>query len=341
MWVGEDGAFADAGAQGNVQVRIGQRKLMARVRLTSEAIHDSRSSKGAFKAARTNEMNKIIKDIARMEEAALTLDGRGVLAFINEATPTTDTTLILDNPGGLTQASFGNRFMRVGMYVGFVNPATGVLRSGIRKITAAASTGLNVTLDAAPAAGVADNDYVVQAANSSVTDVVDTSWEKAAWGVMALVDDGTIRNNFFNVDRSIYGAYQSYVKASTGTLSEDLLQQCQRRARPEARLEGDAHPGAPLDPAPLPEAVAARPALLAPGHDEQPGCAHPGVQAGRRDGRRSAGHADSGLPARRDDADRRGEQRLRPLPGVARRVGAGGRLDPRARRLGQLRPGQL
>lgn len=225
MWVGEDGAFADAGAQGNVQVRIGQRKLMARVRLTSEAIHDSRSSKGAFKAARTNEMNKIIKDIARMEEAALTLDGRGVLATINEADPTTDVTLTLDNPGGLTQSNFGNRFIRVGMFIGFVNPATGVLRSGIRKVTACAAAGTSVTVDSAPAAGTADNDYVVQAANSSVTDVIDTSWEKAAWGLMALVDDGTIRNNYFNVDRSIYGAYQSYVKASTGALSEDLLQQ--------------------------------------------------------------------------------------------------------------------
>jgi hypothetical protein len=223
MWVGEDGAFADAGAQGNVQVRIGQRKLMARVRLTSEAIHDSRSSKGAFKAARTNEMNKLIKDIARMEEAALTLDGRGVLAYVNGAPGSA--TIAIDNPGGLTQSNFGNRFIRPGMFVGFVNPATGVLRSGIRKVVSCASSGASITLDAAPGGTVADNDYIVQAANSSVTDVVDTSWEKAAWGMMALVDDGTIRNNYFNVDRSIYGAYQSYVKAGTGSLSEDLLQQ--------------------------------------------------------------------------------------------------------------------
>jgi len=45
MFVGEDSAFADAGAQGHVQVRISQRKLMARIRLTSEAISDSMSSK--------------------------------------------------------------------------------------------------------------------------------------------------------------------------------------------------------------------------------------------------------------------------------------------------------
>ena len=225
MWVGEDGAFADAGAQTNVQLRINQKKLMARVRLTSEAIHDSKSSKGAFKSARTNEMNKIIKDIARMEEAALCLDGRGILALVADATPAGATTMTVDSPGGITGANFGNRFIRVGQYVGFVNPATGQLRSGVRKVTACASDGLSITLDAVVGGAVADNDYIVQVANSAVTDVIDSSFEKAAWGMMALVDDGTYRNNYFNVDRSVYGSYASYVKANTLTLSADLFQQ--------------------------------------------------------------------------------------------------------------------
>lgn len=225
MWVGEDGAFADAGAQTNVQLRINQKKLMARVRLTSEAIHDSKSSKGAFKSARTNEMNKIIKDIARMEEAALCLDGRGILALVADATPAGATTMTVDSPGGITGANFGNRFIRVGQYVGFVNPATGQLRSGVRKVTACSSDGLSITLDAVVGGTVADNDYIVQVANSAVTDVIDSSFEKAAWGMMALVDDGTYRNNYFNVDRSVYGSYASYVKANTLTLSADLFQQ--------------------------------------------------------------------------------------------------------------------
>lgn len=225
MWVGEDGAFADAGAQQNVQVRVNQKKLMARVRLTSEAIHDSKSSKGAFKSARTNEMNKIIKDIARMEEAALCLDGRGILALVDAVDPDATATTGVDAPGGITGDNFGNRFIRVGMYLGFVNPATGLLRSGVRKVTACASDGTTVTFESAVGTTVANNDYVVQVANSSVTDVVDSSFEKAAWGVMALVDDGTYRNNYFNVDRSVFGSYASYVKASTGTLSADLFQQ--------------------------------------------------------------------------------------------------------------------
>ena len=67
MWVGEDSAFADAGAQGSIKIHIGQRKLMARVRLTSEAIHDSMKNEGAFRSARKDEMTRIIDDIARMK----------------------------------------------------------------------------------------------------------------------------------------------------------------------------------------------------------------------------------------------------------------------------------
>src|SRR5215467_12166220 len=51
MWVGEDSAFAGAGVQGSIKIHIGQRKLMARVRLTSEAIVDSMKSVGAWKSA--------------------------------------------------------------------------------------------------------------------------------------------------------------------------------------------------------------------------------------------------------------------------------------------------
>lgn len=225
MFVGEDSAFADAGVQGHVQVRIGQRKLMGRIRLTWEAMHDSMSSKGAWKQARRDETNGLINDLARKQEYALCSDGRGVLGLADEATPTGNTTLELDAPGGITGDNFGNRFVQEGMYVGLVNPATGVLRAAsVRKVLACNADGTDITLSAAPTNG-ADNDYLVQAANADVTDVLDTSYEHAFWGLIALVDDGTYRNNYFGVDRSIYPAYQSYVKASTGAFSLDTLQQ--------------------------------------------------------------------------------------------------------------------
>jgi hypothetical protein len=225
MFVGEDSAFADAGVQGHVQVRVGQNKLMGRIRLTYEAMHDSMSSKAAFKQARKDENEGLVNDLARRIEYALCTDGRGVLGLVDESTPSGDTTLEMDAPGGITNDNFGNRFVLKNMYVGFVNPATGALRTGVRQVTAVNADGTDITLSSAPDASVANSDYVVQVANSSVTDVLDSSYEHAFWGMVAHIDDGTYRNNYFGVDRSVYGNFQSYVKAATGALSIDVLQQ--------------------------------------------------------------------------------------------------------------------
>lgn len=222
MFVGEDGAFADAGAQGHIKVHIGQKKLMARVRMTSESISDSMKSEGAFVATKKDEMQRLIDDIARKQEYALASDGRGVLALVT--TGANSVTQTIKDPGGIAGADFGNRFISPGMYVAFVNPATGALRaSSVKKVVACAAGGTTITLDSAFSSTT--NDYIVQAANSSVTDVIDTSYEHGFWGLMALFDDGTYRNNYFNVDRSLWQQYQSYVKASTGALSLDLFQQ--------------------------------------------------------------------------------------------------------------------
>lgn len=223
MFVGEDGAFAEAGSQGSIKIHIGQRKLMARVRMTSEAMEDSMKSEAAFKSARKDEMTRIIDDIARMEEYALSTDGRGVLALIDVTI--SSATVNVDAPGGITGDDFGNRFFLPGMYVAAVNPATGALRTSIRKVVSCSSDGTQVTFDSTTFTGWADNDYLVQAANSSVTDILDTSYEKGFWGLTALFDDGTYRTNYFNADRNSFPAYQSYVKASTGAISADLFQQ--------------------------------------------------------------------------------------------------------------------
>lgn len=222
MFVGEDSAFADAGVQGHVQVRIGQKKLMGRVRMTYEAMKDSMSSEGAFKNARRDEMDGLINDLARREEYALASDGRGVLATVT--TGANSTTQTVSDSGGITNSSFGNRFIQPGMYIGFVNPATGLLRSSsVRKVTACAAAGTSITIDSTFSSTT--DDYIVQVANSAVTDILDTSYEQAFWGLMALVDDGTYRDNYFGVSRTTWPVYKSYVKSSAGALSIDLLQQ--------------------------------------------------------------------------------------------------------------------
>jgi hypothetical protein len=221
MFVGEDSAFADAGNQGYSRLFVDQRKLMSRLRMTWEVMQDSTATEGAFISARKSEMQYLIDDMARRDEYALNSDGRGVLATYTSAA---SNVITIANPGGITNTNFGNRFISVGMFIGAVDPATAQLRTSIRKVTAVSSSGTTVTLDSATLTGWTASDYIVQVANSSVSDINDTSYEHAWWGVMALVDDGTYRASYFGLDRTTTPAYSSYVTASTGALSTDLIQ---------------------------------------------------------------------------------------------------------------------
>lgn len=228
MFVGEDSAFADAGQQGYVRFSIDQKKLMSRLRLTWEVMQDSTSTEGAFISARKSEMQYLIDDMARRDEYALNSDGRGVLALVDEADPDGDTTLELDAPGGITNDNFGNRFSSVGMYVAFVNPATGGIRTQgaiSAKITGVNEDGTDVTLStAAIGTDVANSDYMVQAASSATVDILDTSYEHAWMGVMGLIDNGTYRANYFGAVRSLVPPVSAYVTANTLALSTDLMQ---------------------------------------------------------------------------------------------------------------------
>jgi hypothetical protein len=216
--------FAEAGVQGHLQVKGDVRKLMGRVLLSPEAMLDSARSEMAFEDARTNEFDNLIKDLARRDEIAMSYDGRGTLARINDATPSGSATVGVDSPGGVAGSTFGSRFFQVGTQIAAINPATGGIRAGISQIASLPTAGTSVVFTAAPNAAWADNDILVKAANSTVTDPLDTEWEQAFWGMLALVDDGTYRTNYFNVDRTLFDYVNAYVNASTGALSIEVLQ---------------------------------------------------------------------------------------------------------------------
>lgn len=219
FFAGEDSAYPVAGTQTHAQGRIDQKKLMARIRMTEESMADLVSSEASFRNGMTDEKTRLVDDIVRREEHALGMDGRGVLALQNGASAAV---LPLDSPGNIAGSSFGNRFIDIGMILAAVNPASGVLRSNVRAVTAVAADGTSATLTSDPS--WTDNDFIVQAANTSVTDILDTSYEKAFWGLPALIDDGTNRDNYFGILRTQVPSLSSYVTASVGGLSLDVAQ---------------------------------------------------------------------------------------------------------------------
>jgi len=218
FFAGEDSAYPVAGNQTHAQGRVDMKKLIARIRMTEEAMADLVSSEASFRNGMTDEKTRLVDDIARREEHALGMDGRGVLAVVNaDAAVCT-----LKSPGNISGSSFGNRFIDVGMALAAINPASGAIRATASTALSTASDGTSVTFTADPS-WVA-NDYVVQAASTSVTDIQDTAFEKAFWGLPALVDDGTNRDNYFGISRSLVPSLQSYVVSSVGALSLDVAQ---------------------------------------------------------------------------------------------------------------------
>lgn len=223
FWANEDSAYPVAGNQTQSKGRITVRKIMGRIRMTEEAMEDLVSSEASFRNGMTDEKTRLIDDLSRRENHSLGMDGRGVLALVNESA-LNSTTLNIDSPGNVPGSSFGNRFIDVGMFLAAVNPATGQVRSSIKKALSLHATGATMVTDSATYTGWADNDYIVHAANASVTDVLDTSYEAAPWGLTGLIDDSTNRDNYFGISRTNVESLKSYVVASLGAMSMDAAQ---------------------------------------------------------------------------------------------------------------------
>ena len=84
FFANEDSAYPVAGNQNSSKGRIGIKKVMGRIRMTEEAMDDLVSSEASFRNGMTDEKTRLIDDLARHENHALGMDGRGVLALVKE-----------------------------------------------------------------------------------------------------------------------------------------------------------------------------------------------------------------------------------------------------------------
>ena len=225
MFTSENGTLPDAGNQEYVETQIPIRYAHGRIQLSIQVIKHSRSNKGSFKRAMDQEMQGVVRDLSNKLNRAMWGWGSGVLALVNEATPSGNTTLIVDAPGGVAGATNGARWLQKNMKIHFIDPATGAIRSGVgRNITAIAADGASVTLSSAPDASVAENDYVVQCAKLSSAVVGDTSYNKESMGLLGLVDDGDYVPVLHNITRATYPIFNSINVPSVGPLSADIIQ---------------------------------------------------------------------------------------------------------------------
>lgn len=220
-WGSESGLLPAAGREKYVDTRIGVRYQYGRVTFTAQVMKASQGSKAAFAPAMEREMSGVVKTMAADRGRAMMHDGRGILALVNGTA--TSATQTLDAPGGVAGATNGSRFIRPGMIVGTINPATGaVVASSVAEVQSVAAAGTTIVLNASKT--WTDNHYVVRYATTGATDVTDTSYNKEFMGLLGLVDDGSYVSTLHNINRVSYPIFGSKVISSVGPLSADVIQ---------------------------------------------------------------------------------------------------------------------
>lgn len=212
------------------------------IRLTAQVMQQSLKSKGAFARALGSEIDGLVEDMSNMRGRAIWGFGKGVLCLVN-GDPGTGTTITVDAPHGVAGVDNGARFIQEGMYVAFIDPASGAIRAGgARTVSTIASTGLSFDISAACDAAVADNDYVVIAMESTTTDVNETTYDREIMGMLGLVDTTTYVSTLHGIDRSTSPGnfLQSVVLSSVGALSADAIQRSLDTVAQKARGKTDA-----------------------------------------------------------------------------------------------------
>ena len=224
-FVGEGRQLPTPGAEQSGFYTIPFRKSAARFQVTKEAIDQAQTNRGSFVRTLSFIMDHLVENLTDIRNKAMCHYGADVLAHVLAHTDNAST-FTVDTPGGValpTGVTNGSRFLQVGQIVAAIRAGAIVADTPIT-ITSISSDGTTVGC-ATTAADMDDNDVLVRAHATTVTDVADTSWYQAPMGLLGMIDDGTYVSDYFGLNRTTWDAIQSYVFSSVGAMSSDILQQ--------------------------------------------------------------------------------------------------------------------
>jgi len=227
-FVGEGRQLPTPNAEGSGFYTIPFRKSAARFQVTKESIDQAQTNKGSFVRTLSYIMDHLVENLTDVRNKALCHYGAEVLAFVNGNPGASATTITVDTPGGVampTGVSNGSRFLQVGQIVAALRAGAILANTPVTVAGIAPAGNFNQITVAANSATMLDNDILVRAHASTVTDVADTSWYQAPMGFLGMVDDGTFVSDYFGLNRTTWDVIKSYVFTSVGALSSDILQQ--------------------------------------------------------------------------------------------------------------------
>lgn len=210
-----------AGNQNYLVLYVPYVDTTGRINMTVQVIDQSESNRGAFLNMAMEEMDGLIRDIVQYRNEQVVGFGSGILCRVNGNPAANAVSVDVDDPGGLTQATNGTRFLSPGQIVAAVRANALVANT---PLTVDSITDSDTVVFQANTADLADNDVLVRAAATTVTQVEDTDFNAPTMGLMGMVDDGGLVNQYFGANRTSYPILQSRVVANAGAISGDLIQ---------------------------------------------------------------------------------------------------------------------
>lgn len=209
------------GQQGYVPMVINYVDTTGRIQLSVQVIDQSENNRGAWVNAMMEEMDGLIRVMAAYRNQHMCGYGSGILARVNGNPAANATSVDVDDPGGITGSTNGTRFIHPGMLLAGINAGAIVTNS---PVTVSSITDTDTIALATNTANFADNDILVNAAATGITNVADTDYFAPIMGLMGMIDDGTYVNNYHGLSRNTYPVLQSRVVPTAGALSADLIQ---------------------------------------------------------------------------------------------------------------------
>ncbi len=216
----EEGLIPTPGRQAYSKLVIPVKHWLGRIELTTRVMKAAKSNKGAFTRAMQSEQDGLVDDIARQRNRALAQAGRGILALAS-ASGSGSTTLLVDNPGGVTGTVNGTRFLKAGMVIAIHDQASPATIDALVVISSVDS-GSQVTIDTSSTWD--DNAFITLGVSVGSTD--EGSLDDEPVGLAAIVDSTTFVSTIHGIDRSAAANafFRSNILGSVGSLSPDLLQ---------------------------------------------------------------------------------------------------------------------
>ena len=210
-----------AGQQQYLPMYIPYVDTTGRINLTVQVIDQSESNRGAFANAMMEEMDGLVRDNVQYRNEMICGYGSGILCRVNGNPAASATSADVDDPGGFTQATNGTRFLAPGQIVAAIRANAVVANT---PLTIDSVTDSDTVTFTANTADLADNDILVRAASTTITNVEDTDHNAPIMGIPGMVDDGTLVNSYFGINRTSYPVLQARVVANAGAISGDLIQ---------------------------------------------------------------------------------------------------------------------